>query len=110
MIKDECILVDAQDRITGHANKYNSHRCARQAGGSSSRAPCGGASLGLAFGQAVLPVAAGVSRRAEPRLTRSAAALPQVQPHAAQRPAAPRVQRVSVQQRKQAAAAAAGGL
>ncbi|GAB4815759.1 hypothetical protein N2152v2_002805 [Parachlorella kessleri] len=26
MIKDECILVDGQDRITGHANKYSSHR------------------------------------------------------------------------------------
>lgn len=28
MLKDECILVDEQDRITGHANKYQSHRCA----------------------------------------------------------------------------------
>lgn len=26
MAKDECILVDEQDRITGHANKYQSHR------------------------------------------------------------------------------------
>jgi isopentenyl-diphosphate delta-isomerase len=26
MLKDECILVDEQDRITGHANKYQSHR------------------------------------------------------------------------------------
>ncbi len=29
MLKDECILVDEQDRITGHANKYQSHRCVR---------------------------------------------------------------------------------
>ena len=26
MLKDECILVDENDNITGHANKYNSHR------------------------------------------------------------------------------------
>lgn len=26
MIKDECILVDESDNITGHANKYQSHR------------------------------------------------------------------------------------
>jgi hypothetical protein len=28
MLKDECILVDEADNITGHANKYKSHRCA----------------------------------------------------------------------------------
>ncbi len=26
MVKDECILVDEQDNVTGHANKYKSHR------------------------------------------------------------------------------------
>ena len=26
MIKDECILVDEADNVTGHANKYKSHR------------------------------------------------------------------------------------
>ncbi|KAI3425236.1 hypothetical protein D9Q98_009004 [Chlorella vulgaris] len=26
MVKDECILVDDQDNVTGHANKYKSHR------------------------------------------------------------------------------------
>lgn len=30
MVKDECILVDEQDNITGHANKYQSHRRAEQ--------------------------------------------------------------------------------
>lgn len=29
MIKDECILVDEADNVTGHANKYQSHRCAQ---------------------------------------------------------------------------------
>ena len=28
MIKDECILVDEADTVTGHASKYDSHRCA----------------------------------------------------------------------------------
>ena len=32
MLKDECILVDEADNITGHANKYNSHRHAGQGG------------------------------------------------------------------------------
>lgn len=27
MVKDECILVDEQDNVMGHANKYQSHRC-----------------------------------------------------------------------------------
>lgn len=27
MAKDECILVDEDDTVTGHANKYRSHRC-----------------------------------------------------------------------------------
>ena len=27
MVKDECILVNEQDVVTGHANKYQSHRC-----------------------------------------------------------------------------------
>ena len=27
MVKDECILVDERDVVTGHANKYQSHRC-----------------------------------------------------------------------------------
>lgn len=26
MVKDECILVDEADNVTGHANKYRSHR------------------------------------------------------------------------------------
>jgi isopentenyl-diphosphate delta-isomerase type 1 len=26
MHKDQCVLVDTTDSITGHANKYNSHR------------------------------------------------------------------------------------
>ena len=42
MLKDECILVDDSDRITGHANKYNSHRRvggrAREKGGGAARA------------------------------------------------------------------------
>ena len=48
MIKDECILVDEQDRIVGHANKYTSHRRVVAAGaggwaGSQGRQahPCG---------------------------------------------------------------------
>ena len=34
MIKDECILVDEADRVTGHANKYQSHRWGGGSGGS----------------------------------------------------------------------------
>ena len=31
MSKDECILVDEADNVTGHANKYKSHRWGVQA-------------------------------------------------------------------------------
>ena len=27
MLKDECIVVDEGDNITGHASKYQAHRC-----------------------------------------------------------------------------------
>lgn len=33
MIKDECILVDESDAVTGHASKYDSHRSVLRHGG-----------------------------------------------------------------------------
>jgi hypothetical protein len=49
MVKDECILVDEADNVTGHANKYKSHRCggwlAHAALASCSRTAAGGRPL-----------------------------------------------------------------
>jgi hypothetical protein len=93
MIKDECILVDEQDRITGHANKYTSHRRAGM-GGSWGQGSCTWRNW------RALPVPSLLFSALHPFqdvVRRACPCVLQVQPLAATRAAAPSVQCVPFQ-------------